>query len=100
MFECKIFQLKSFHVITVFIGYTFIKNVLNFRLVKSVTESFSDRESFQDAVDFFDANQGKFVGSENAVKQALEHVRLNVTWRDKDIDAIKRFLESNEAIEL
>ena len=71
-----------------------------FRLVKSVTESFSDRESFQDAVEFFEANEGKFVGSENAVKQALEHVRLNVTWRDKDIDSIKRFLESSESKEL
>ena len=73
---------------------------INFRLVKSVTESFSDRESFQDAVEFFGANEGKFVGSENAVKQALEHVRLNVTWRDKDIDSIKRFLESSESKEL
>ena len=71
-----------------------------FRLVKSVTESFSDRESFQDAVEYFEANEGKFVGSENAVKQALEHVRLNVTWRDKDIDSIKRFLESSESKEL
>ena len=65
-----------------------------------MTESFSDRESFQDAVEFFEANEGKFVGSENAVKQALEHVRLNVTWRDKDIDSIKRFLESNESKEM
>ena len=70
-----------------------------FRLVKSVTESFSDHESFQEAVDFFEANDGKFVGSENAVKQALEHVRLNVTWRDKDIDSIRRFLDSNESVE-
>ena len=68
-------------------------------MVKSVTESFSDHESFQEAVDFFEANDGKFVGSENAVKQALEHVRLNVTWRDKDIDSIRRFLDSNESIE-
>ena len=68
--------------------------------MKSVTESFSDRESFQDAIEFFEANESKFIGSENATKQALEHVRLNVTWRDKDIDSIKRFLESNESVEL
>ena len=67
--------------------------------MKSVTESFSDLESFQDAVDFFGAHEGKFVGSENAVKQGLEHVRLNVTWRDKDIDSIRRFLDSDESIE-
>ena len=71
-----------------------------YRLVKSVTETFSDRESFQDAMDFFESNQGKFIGSENATKQALEHVRLNVTWREKDIDSIRRFLESNESFEL
>ena len=69
----------------------------HFRLVKAVTESFSDRESFQEAVEFFEANASKFVGSENAVKQALEHVRLNVTWREKDIDAIRRFLTDNES---
>ena len=70
-----------------------------FRLVKAVTESFSDRESFQEAVEVFEANKTKLVGSENAARQALEHVRLNVTWRDKDIDAIKRFLDSNESFD-
>ena len=71
----------------------------HFRLVKAVTESFSDHESFQEAVDFFDANGNKLIGSENATRQALEHVRLNVTWRDKDIEAIKRFLDSNESFD-
>ena len=63
------------------------------RLIKAVTESFADVDSYQEIVSFFSQNEHKLVGSEKAVKQALEHVRLNVTWRDKHIDSIRSFLD-------
>ena len=33
-------------------------------------------------------------GSEHAVEQALEHVRLNVAWAEQDVGNISSFLDS------
>ena len=62
------------------------------RLVKAVTESFTSEASYQEVADFFAKNEARLTGAEKAVKQALEHVRLNVTWRNKDITSLKKFL--------
>ena len=62
------------------------------RLVKAVTESFTSEASYQEVAEFFAKNEDKLVGNEKAVKQALEHVRLNVTWRNKDITSLKKFV--------
>lgn len=63
------------------------------RLIKVVTESIFDPECHRQAAAFFEANMHKLVGSEHSVKQALEHIRLNMSWKDKDIEALERFLK-------
>ena len=62
------------------------------RLVKAVTESFTSETAYQEVASFFASNEDKLTGSEKAVKQALEHVRLNLTWRNKDITSLKKFV--------
>ena len=67
------------------------------RLIKAVTESFSDMESWKEICDTFNEHKGKFVGAETAVEQACERVRLNSAWRSKDINNLRTFLQSDEA---
>ena len=67
------------------------------RLIKGVTESFSCLESWKEICETFAENKEKFLGAETAVEQACERVRLNAAWRAKDIDNLKRFLQSDEA---
>lgn len=62
------------------------------KIVSSVVESFVDQESYNNICDFFARNKEKFVGSEQGVEQAIEHVKLNVIWRVKDVDSIRNFL--------
>ncbi len=62
------------------------------KLVKSVTENFCDREDLREVSAFFAIHKRKLAGSEQCVTQAEEHVRLNVVWREKDIDKIQAFL--------
>jgi len=65
------------------------------KLVKSVTESFCDEDSYREVSDFFASNRARLVGAEHSVTQAEEHVRLNVIWRQKDIGRIRAFLEAH-----
>ena len=60
------------------------------RLIKAVTESFSDMDSWKEISDTFGQHKGKFVGAETAVEQACERVRLNAAWRAKDIGKSNR----------
>ena len=68
------------------------------RLVKSVTENFSDMDSYKEISDTFASNKDKLVGAETAVEQACERVKLNAAWRAKDIDNLRRFLMSDESM--
>lgn len=68
------------------------------RIVKAVTENFSDMESWKEISDTFAQNADKFVGAETAVDQACERVRLNSAWRTKDIENLRRFLQSDEVM--
>ena len=68
------------------------------RLVKSVTENFSDLDSWREISDTFAENKDKLVGAETAVEQACERIKLNAAWRTKDIDNLRQFLQSDEAI--
>ncbi len=63
------------------------------KLVKSVTENFCARQDLIEVSAFFGVNRSRLVGSEHCVEQAEEHVRLNVIWREKDIDKISSFLQ-------
>jgi hypothetical protein len=68
------------------------------RLVKAVSENFSDQDSLKEISDTFAANKELLVGSETAVEQACERIKLNSAWRGKDIDKLRTFLQSDEAI--
>lgn len=64
------------------------------RLVKAVTECFSDSNSWREILDTFAANKELLVGSEAAVEQAIERVKSNASWREKDLDSLRVFLDS------
>ena len=68
------------------------------RLVKSVTENFSDMDYYKEISDTFAQNKDKLVGAETAVEQACERVKLNAAWRAKDIDNLRRFLMSDDSM--
>ena len=68
------------------------------RLVKSVTENFSDMDSWREISDTFADNKDKLMGAETACEQACERIKLNAAWRFKDIDNLRYFLQSDEAI--
>uniref|UniRef100_A0A6G1SDN0 Aminopeptidase n=1 Tax=Aceria tosichella TaxID=561515 RepID=A0A6G1SDN0_9ACAR len=60
------------------------------RLVKFVTENFTNEEKAQEIEQFFKEN--KFPGTERTVQQSIEKVRLNASWLARDGEAIKKFL--------
>ncbi len=59
-----------------------------------MTESFCTAEDCSEVADFMASNASLLVGAEVAAEQALEHTRLNVIWRDKDILSVQQFLDS------
>lgn len=67
------------------------------RLVKAVTDNFSDHEYLKEITDTFALHKDKFIGAETAIEQACERVKLNAGWRAKDIDNLRHFLQSDEA---
>lgn len=61
------------------------------RLVK-ITENFATESMAQELDKFF--REKSSPGTERAVQQSIENVRLNAAWLARDADAIKAFLKS------
>ena len=66
------------------------------KLIKSVTENFSTMDAWKEISDVFATNKDNLVGAETACEQATERVRLNSSWRAKDIGNLRRFLQSDQ----
>lgn len=61
-------------------------------LVKSVTEHFASEERALEVESFFAKNS--FSGTEKAVSQSVENIRLNATWLSRDASEIQAFINS------
>ena len=57
------------------------------RLVACVTQSFANKEMIEEIQQFF--HQNPFSGTEASLKQALEEVRINGKWLERDSEAMK-----------
>lgn len=68
------------------------KGYLLTRLVKFVTENFASEDSAKEVEDFFKASD--ITGTERTVQQAVETIRLNAAWLQRDTDAIRNYLDS------
>jgi len=60
-------------------------------LVKSLTENFASEEKAVEVEAFFKNNE--FPGCERTVQQAVETIRLNTAWLNRDRDSLKEFLK-------
>ena len=69
------------------------KGYLLTRLVKFVAENFASEESAKEVEQFFKAHD--ISGTERTVQQAVETIRLNAAWLQRDTDAIRNYLSSN-----
>ena len=68
------------------------------KLLKSLTENFSSMEAFQEINEVFATHKDLLIGAETACQQATERVRLNYSWRSKDIANLNRFLDSDQSL--
>ncbi len=60
------------------------------RIVKGIASGFASNSKAEEIERFFISNQ--FAGSQRAVQQALESIRLKAAWLAKDGEQIKKFL--------
>lgn len=60
------------------------------RLVGAVTENFASEQKAQEVAKFF--QDFKIPGTERAVDQTLEKIRINAAWLARDSDSIKAYL--------
>lgn len=60
------------------------------RLIKYLIENFASEEKAQEVEDFFKNKQ--FPGSERTVSQAIETIRLNAAWLNRDLDTLTEYL--------
>lgn len=65
------------------------------RIIKAVTDNFSSMDKWREISDVFAENREHLVGAETAMDQAIERVRLNASWRAKDLDNLRQFLQSD-----
>ena len=68
------------------------------KLLKALTENFSSMEAWQEINQVFANHKDLLIGAETACQQATERVRLNYSWRSKDIDNLSRFLDSDQSL--
>ena len=63
------------------------------RLVKCVTENFATEAKASEIESFFEKN--KFPGTERNLQQALENIRLNQQWLERDAEDIRSYLKNS-----
>ncbi|KAG1652085.1 Puromycin-sensitive aminopeptidase [Nymphon striatum] len=64
------------------------------RLVKGLTEDFASDEMAKEVKEFFQANP--FYGTERSVEQAIEFIKINKQWLERDAEAIAAWLQSKQ----
>ncbi|KAL3276182.1 hypothetical protein HHI36_020900 [Cryptolaemus montrouzieri] len=62
------------------------------RLIKFTTENYASEKMAHEVETFF--KEHKAPGTERSVQQAVETIRLNALWLNRDSDAIKNYLSS------
>lgn len=62
------------------------------RLIKSLAENFASLDKVTEIEQFFEQNS--MPGTERTVQQALESVRLNCSWLERDFKGLEQFLSS------
>lgn len=60
-----------------------------------MTENFASEEKAAEVESYFATNS--WPGTERAVKQAIESIRLNADWLNRDAAAIKSYLNKANA---
>lgn len=63
--------------------------------MKAVTENFASEEKAAEVEAYF--AQHKWSGTERGVQQAVESIRLNAAWLNRDAGAIKAYLNQSNA---
>ncbi|XP_030380282.1 puromycin-sensitive aminopeptidase [Scaptodrosophila lebanonensis] len=62
------------------------------RLIKYLIENFASEEKAREVEEFFKVNQ--FPGTERTVSQAVETIRLNAAWLERDREKLAAYLKS------
>jgi len=74
------------------IGIRYSNDYLIGRVIKGIIAGFASEAKASEIEQFFKMNQ--FAGSQRAIQQSLESIRLKAAWLAKDGEAIKTFLSS------
>lgn len=61
------------------------------RLIKHSTENFASEEHAKEVERFFESHS--FPGTERTVCQAVETIRLNAAWLDRDLESITDYFQ-------
>jgi len=64
------------------------------KLIKCVTENFSTEEELTEVSEFFCDHPE--IGCERTIRQAKENISLNLYWKNRDLDSVARFLETQK----
>lgn len=62
------------------------------RLVKFLTEGFASEKMAMEVENFFETHKSS--GTERTIQQAIETIRLNASWLNRDSVAIEKYLKS------
>ncbi|XP_011182080.1 puromycin-sensitive aminopeptidase isoform X2 [Zeugodacus cucurbitae] len=62
------------------------------RLIKYLIENFASEERATEVENYFKENQ--FPGTERTVSQAVETIRLNANWLNRDLDSLTAYLKN------
>ena len=77
-----------------FLFFRFQGGFLLARLVKYLIENFATEERALEVEDFF--NKKQFPGTERTVSQAVESIRLNAAWLERDLKSLTAYLKKQE----
>lgn len=62
------------------------------RLIKYIIENFASEEAALEVESFFKTK--KFPGTERTVLQAVETIRLNASWLNRDLESLTDYLKN------
>lgn len=61
------------------------------RLIKYLTENFATEERAVEVEEFFKKHHSP--GAERTIQQSIETIRLNAAWLNRDLEAIREYLQ-------
>lgn len=65
-------------------------NVVFGGMVKSMTQNFASESKATEIEQFFDSNP--IPGTERSIQQAVETIRIQAKWLDRDLESIRKFV--------